>query len=249
VAPPVDTPTLTNVFNFRDLGGLPTADGRRVRTGVVFRADGLHRLDDADVEALAPVGLRTVVDLRTDVERREHGICPTGLGAAVLHHPVIAELWPAEGADEAHPVDYLVERYLEMTVDLGAAAIAAVLRLTGSGADQLPLAFHCSAGKDRTGVTAAVLLAALGVPDDEITEDYHRTAGAMASFVEWLRAAHPEAVDAMADQPAVFLSCPPEAMGSFLVELRRRHGSVEGYVRSIGLSDDEVDGLRRRLID
>ena len=86
---------------------------------MVYRADGLNRLDDADVAALSPIRLRTVVDLRTVAERDGYGVAPEALGATVHHLPVIDVLWPHEGADEAHPVDYLVDRYLEMTTGIG----------------------------------------------------------------------------------------------------------------------------------
>jgi protein-tyrosine phosphatase len=251
VAPLVDRPfvVLENSFNFRDVGDLPTADGRRVRTGMVFRADGLNRLDDADVARLAPIGLRTIVDLRTTPERDGYGVAPEALGATVHHLPVIEVLWPHDGADEAHPVDYLVARYLEMTTGVGATAISGVLRLLSQvDPDHCPAVFHCSAGKDRTGVVAAVLQSVLGVPDDVITEDYHRTAVAMERLVEWVRRMHPDAVDSMADQPAVFLACPPEAMSGFLSGVAERHGSVLDYVRSIGVTDDEIASLRARLV-
>jgi protein-tyrosine phosphatase len=251
VASLVDRPfvVLENSFNFRDVGGLPTVDGRHVRTGMVFRADGLNRLDDGDVAALAPIGLRTVVDLRTIPERDDYGVAPDGLGATVLHLPVIDVLWPHEGADEAHPVDYLVDRYLEMTTGVGATAIAGVLRLLGQAdPEHCPAVFHCSAGKDRTGVVAAMLLSVLGVHDDLIAQDYHHTAEAMERLLEWVRRMHPDAVDSMADQPAVFLSCPPEAMSGFLGCVAEQHGSVLDYVRSIGVTDDEIASLRARLV-
>jgi protein-tyrosine phosphatase len=251
VAPLVDRPfvVLENSFNFRDVGDLPTVDGRRVRTGMVFRADGLNRLDDADVAALAPIGLRTVVDLRTNPERDDHGVAPEALGATVYHLPVIEVLWPHDGADEAHPVDYLVDRYLEMTTGVGAFAISGVLRLLSQvDPEHCPAVFHCSAGKDRTGVVAAILLSVLGVHDDLIADDYHRTAAAMERLVEWVRRMHPDAVDSMADQPDVFLSCPTEAMSRFLGCISEQHGSTLGYVRSIGVTDDEIASLRARLV-
>ena len=240
---------LANVFNFRDLGGHRTRSGGVVRDGVVFRADGLNRLGEADVEALRPLNLRTVVDLRTTTERDDHGIAPEALGVDVVHLPVIAELWPHDGAHDAAPVDYLIERYLEMTEDVGAVAIASVLKLLARAEPEaVPLVFHCSAGKDRTGVTAAVILSVLDVDEATIAEDYHVTAGAMTDLVEWLHTNVPESIDAMADQPDVFLACPPEAMAGFLSTMVERHGSIVDYVRSIGVDAAEIDSLRSRLV-
>jgi protein-tyrosine phosphatase len=241
---------LTNVFNLRDLGGHPTRDGREVRTGLVFRADGLNRLDGDDIEVVRPLGLRTVIDLRTEMERTDHGVAPHDeLGATIVHLPVIDVLWPSEGADQTHPVDYLVARYLEMTEGVGATSLAGVVRLLAHAEPEaLPAVFHCSAGKDRTGVTAAVLLSLLDVPEDEIAIDYHHTADAMTDLVAWIRDKYGDGTDPMADQPGVFLACPPEAMIGFLDEMRRRHGTVVDYVRSIGVQEDEIASLRDRLL-
>jgi protein-tyrosine phosphatase len=197
-----------------------------------------------------PLGLRTVIDLRTHVERTDHGIAPHDeLGSAIVHLPVIDVLWSTEGADQAHPVDYLVTRYLEMTEGIGAVALAGVVRLLATtDPEACPAVFHCSAGKDRTGVTAAVLLSILGVPDDEIAVDYHHTADAMTDLVSWIRGQTVDDVDPMADQPQVFLTCPPEAMIGFLDTMADRHGTIVDYVRSIGVSDAEIRSLRARLV-
>jgi protein-tyrosine phosphatase len=242
--------SLSNVFNFRDIGGHPSAGGREVTTGSVFRADGLNRLDEGDIEIVSALELRTIIDLRTDVEREEHGVAPAdALSADLLHLPLIHELWPREGADLEHPVDYLVARYLEMTEDVGGRSIAQIVELAGEGdPDSCPLVFHCSAGKDRTGVTAAVLLALAGVDDETIAADYHLTAAAVDDFTVWIHEHHPEAADAMTEQPKVFMTCPPEAMFGFLAGVRERHGSVEGLVRDLGVSDSTVRQLRQRLI-
>jgi protein tyrosine/serine phosphatase len=112
----------------------------------------------------------------------------------------------------------------------------------------VPLVFHCSAGKDRTGVTAALILGLLGVPDDQIAADYAHTALAMDELIAWVRAQSPEAADSMTDQPKTFLSCPKEAMSGFLAELGQRFGSVEGYVETIGVPEATVATLRTRYL-
>jgi protein tyrosine/serine phosphatase len=108
--------------------------------------------------------------------------------------------------------------------------------------------FHCSAGKDRTGVLAAVLLSLLGVADVVIAEDYGLSAAAMEKLDEWQRA-QPEAGDAMVLQPKTFLACPPQAMLTFLAQLRERFGSVEGYVREVGVPASTVGRLRATLLE
>lgn len=175
------------MFNLRDLGGYASEDGGTVAWGQLFRADGLSRLDDADAALLAPMGFRTVVDLRTPGECETWGIAPTEkFGATMVHLPLISVLWDRTVADGDHDtVDYLIARYLEMAEE-GAGVLASVARLA-IGDGQAPLVFHCSAGKDRTGVTAALLLGLLGVDDATIAADYALTAPAMEALVEWVR--------------------------------------------------------------
>lgn len=233
------------VFNVRDLGGLPTLDGRYVRRGLVYRADGVHRLGGDDLEAVAALGLRTVLDLRTEGEL-EQGRFPTHLHPVDWHHlPVLRRVWsdddlvPGSGAAE-----FLRDRYLDM-LDQGGGSLARALELI---ADGYPALFHCSAGKDRTGVLAAVLLGLLGVDHDVIAHDYHLSAAAVEEFSRWLAAELPEAVDAMSSQPKEFLEAPVEAMQGFLAEVDARYGSVEGLVEALGVSAATVSALRDQLL-
>ena len=236
-------------FNVRDLGGLHTMAGETLRRGVAYRADGLHRLPTEEIERLAALGVRTVVDLRSTGEL-DVAASIAADGIVVLHLPVLRDVWSSEGlVDSASQVDavtFLVERYLEMLED-GADAIAAIFELLAQP-DARPLAFHCSAGKDRTGVIAALLLSLVGVPDDDIADDYTTSAVAMEKLVEWIRSQRPEAADAMAKQPAVFLSCPPEAMHVFLARLRERWGSVEAYLESVGVEAATRQSVRAAFL-
>ena len=232
------------VFNLRDLGGYPTTDGRTTRWATLFRGDGLHRLDAADCTAL---GLRTVLDLRTDHEVIERGRLEVD-GVDWHHLPVIRTTWDADWWTEGStPERFLADRYLTM-LDEGAPALADALR-TLARPESLPAAFHCAAGKDRTGVLAALVLALLGVDDDTIAGDYGLSRLGMDRLVEWIRATYPDRLDTMADQPAVFLDAPDAAMHLVLEELRVAHGSVEGYVESIGVDHDVVVALRRNLLE
>ena len=235
------------VFNVRDLGGLRTLDGRRVRSGMVFRADGVNRLDGDDLEIARALGLRTVADLRTlgEVERRgrfPHEHCPV-----TWHHlPVLQGMWSeqdlvaTEGA-----VAFLRDRYLDMLVE-GGATIVRALELV---ADEPPALFHCAAGKDRTGVVAAVILGLVGVGHEDIAHDYHLSAGAMAAFTDWLTLEFPEALDAMSSQPPEYLEAPADAMFGFLEEVDRRHGSMEGLAEHLGVEPDTVHRLRTNLLE
>jgi protein tyrosine/serine phosphatase len=239
---------LEHVFNLRDLGGYRAAGDRQVARALIFRADGLHRLSPSDIEVVSRLGIRTVVDLRTAGEREDSGIAPLDELDATGHHlPLIAELWPHfDEDDRLDPVAYLVERYHEMT-DEGAPVLARVLELLATDGTT-PLVFHCSAGKDRTGVTAALILGVLGVDDDTIAHDYSITADAMEDLTAWVRGLGPDAVTSMEDQPKVFLACPAEAMAVFLAETNERFGSLTGYARSIGVTDEVIAEIRRRYL-
>jgi protein-tyrosine phosphatase len=235
------------VFNVRDLGGLPTIGGQTVRRGLVFRADGVNRLDGDDLELARTLGLRTVIDLRTLGEVEGRGTFPHDRLPVAWHHlPVLQGIWSEQlVAPSTGAVDFLRDRYLEMLVE-GGASIARAVELV---ADEPPILFHCAAGKDRTGVVAAVVLGLLGVAPDVIADDYHLSAAAMESFVDWLTLEFPQALDAMTSQPPEYLEAPAEAMLAFLEEVDRRHGSVEGLARDLGVSGDVVTRLRATLLD
>lgn len=241
--------SLRQVFNFRDLGGLPTADGSTVQTGRIFRADGLYRLVAEDRDVLDPLGLRTVIDLRTDAEVERWGHAPTAATDAEIHHySVIKTTWDRDAVD--HAVDaatFLSGQYL-MMLDEGRHELSAVLRLIGNS-ERHGVVFHCAAGKDRTGVVAGLLLALAGVADADIAADYSATAPNVLRMQEWYRNEHPEMREVMAQQPPAFMKCPPEAMLTFLDGVRDRWGSVESLVGDhLGLDAHEIGGLRSALL-
>ena len=244
---------MERLFNVRDLGGYRTVDGSTTRWRTLYRADGIHHASEADVERLLGLGLRTVLDLRTHGELEERGRFATDHAdhaTLTYHHlPVLRETWDGwvDVAPDVDAVPFLAQRYEEM-LDDGAAALAGALEVLADD-EAYPAVFHCAAGKDRTGVLAAVVLGVLGVDDDTIATDYGLSKAAMDSLVEWMRANVPESLDAMTDQPAAFLDAPPRAMSQVLEVVTTRFGSMAGYVEAIGISSDVVDSLRRNLLD
>jgi protein-tyrosine phosphatase len=246
--PQLRTLALTGVYNFRDLGGYRAVDGRTVRWHTLFRADGLERLTSADVEALRPYGLRTVVDLRMPHELDERGRFPVGAYPVTFHHlSVMDRTWDREAAarDESPAADFLHARYSEMLLEAGPRYVDA-LRLLAA-AEALPAVFHCAAGKDRTGLLAMLVLGAIGVSHDDIVEDYALTATTMVEFRR--RASEsPEAAAALAATPQVFFAADPLAMSRVLADIEAAHGSVRAYVQAIGLDDGALASLEAALL-
>jgi protein-tyrosine phosphatase len=230
------------VFNFRDLGGYATADGRAVKWRTVFRADGVHRLSADD---LAPLGVRTVLDLRTHDELERGRFTHDSI--AHHHLPIIHTPWTEQSFDgEVDAVTFLADRYIDM-LDEGRESIARALHIM-SDESALPLVFHCAAGKDRTGVVAAILLSVLGVQDDDIADDYSLSRLGMGRFKEWIIETFPDWADSMTRQPDAFLDAPAEAMHLFLERMRHGFGSVDAYVRGLGVGDDTLDAVRENLL-
>jgi protein-tyrosine phosphatase len=253
VAPPVLLPerviALENVHNFRDLGGYETADGRRTRWRQVFRADALHRLSPNDLDEIRPFGLRTVIDLRTPEELDEHGRFPYEKHPLEFHHlPVIDRTWN----DDPRPLDesainFLVWAYTEM-VEMGAPRFGTALQIMARpGA--MPAVFHCAAGKDRTGLLAAFLLAGVGVGDDVIAEDYALTAPAMVRMMAWAQRSKPELAARMAETPSVYLAALPEAMRHILNRLRSEYGTIDGFLASIGAGRATMGAIAEQFVE
>jgi protein-tyrosine phosphatase len=261
---------LVNATNARDLGGLVTSDGRRVRSGLVFRADALHRLTDEDVEAVAKLGLACIVDLRSEREVEMVGpdrlpSPPPGRVVALpLANPqngafaAIAVILKGEVADLIDPhaaidADLLTREMLHVyrwlaTSEPGRAATTTTLRMM-TEPDGLPLLFHCTAGKDRTGWLAAVLLTILGADRDTIMADYLRTNELSRSGIEFIIGR----LDGKVHNPAAVLPM-IEARPEYLLEafavVEEQYGDMATYI-STGLDLDEstVDALRALLLD
>jgi protein-tyrosine phosphatase len=234
--------------NVRDLGGLRGADGRTVRTGLLYRTDALSKLHGAEAEDLArfaKLDLRTVIDLRYPFEIAEAGRVP---GAERLaYHNLSIEHRPydqsVDGAGLASE-RFFADKYAETLRD-GGVEIRAVLELVAA-ADSAPPAFHCRSGKDRTGIIAALLLDLLGVPEDDIVTDYALTGLARPRFIEVWRSRNPGAEPPLHSH---LWRAPAGAMRTFLAELAREYGSVAGYVASTGADADVLTAaLRERYL-
>jgi protein-tyrosine phosphatase len=248
---PRRTILLEGAHNVRDLGGYPLADGRTIAWRRLLRGDGLHGLTADDLVVLAPLGLRTVIDLRREDEIAERGTFPVErLPVDLVHVPIMDSTWMnleiPDFSDRPDPdVAFLMWAYDDMLAVGGPRFGEAIRHLTRPGA--LPAIFHCAAGKDRTGMLAALLLAALGVEDDIVVADYALTAVAMARMRRWYAANRPDVAEQMAEVPSMFLAARPEAMQQSLDQLRATHGSIRGYLATLGVDDTTLETLADTL--
>ena len=234
--------------NFRDLGGYRTADNRMVAWRTLFRADGLNKLTDTDLALMADLGLATVIDLRTLDEAEQRGSFPTErLDVTYVGLPLTDVLPATEELPEWKEAAYVATRYAAMVSEGGPVLTSAIDALaTGSA---LPAVMHCSAGKDRTGVLSALVLAFLGVPDESIIEDYALSAAAMERLLERLMAEYPEAADQVAKYAPAILHVVPETMEQFLASLLAEYGSYDDLADALGVAGDVVRLRATLLVD
>jgi protein-tyrosine phosphatase len=239
---------LDAVHNFRDLGGYPTVGGQTTKWRTLFRADGLYRLTTADAQAVIDLGVKTVIDLRTDNEVKTRGTFPVDKFPVAFHHLSIIDATWNEGETPVieDTVEFLVWAYREMIANAAQKFANAIEVIAAT--DVLPLVFHCAAGKDRTGVLAALILSILGVPDEIISADYGLTELGMKRLIKWAEVSQPELATAYANMPARFAAADPRAMAIILDDLNTKHGSVQNFVREIGVSDQTANTLRESLL-
>lgn len=227
-----------DLLNARDLGGYPTADGERTRWRSVLRADDLVQLTPAGVQAIADFGVETVVDLRwpEEVETSPHPV-PREL-KHVRYHQIsllarsVADWVPLQAGCTK-------EMWKCAVLDHTREELKAVLQVIAS-ASPGPVLFHCVAGKDRTGIVAALLLAIADVVPEAIAYDY-------AASTEQLRDAYLQRY--ASSDPAEIIEavrCPEQGVHNML-EYLARFGGVRGYLEDIGFASADVARLRARL--
>jgi protein-tyrosine phosphatase len=232
-------------FNFRDLGGYPTRDGRTLRWRTLFRSDALHNLTAADVAHMRDeLGVGVVIDLRSSVEIRDDGRGLLGDRREVrFHHVPLFDRQTVERAAEV-PIHTLADRYY-LLAEFAKTAIAEVV--TAIAESDAPAVYHCAAGKDRTGVISAVLLGVLDVPDEVIVADYAATQENLEAIIERLMGL--EGYKAMLTAlPPDTLHAEPETMIALLERIRSEYGSMPEYALAAGIAEESLARLRSRLI-
>ncbi|CAO5149496.1 protein-tyrosine phosphatase [Frankia sp. AiPs1] len=244
---------LTGCDNVRDLGGLPTAEGAHTRYGVLLRADSVQMLTQGDVSLLrATFGLRAVLDLRAKEEALREGRGPLAMEDVAYHHlSFLPGEWvmpddprfPAIVRD-LNPQDR-VEHYLDY-LRLAGSAVAEALRILAQPATG-PALFHCAAGKDRTGVLAAMVLSIAGVDRAAIIDDYTQT-NERIDRVNARLADRPSYHRQVNPNNSGQLSCLPEVMAGFLDGVDAGWGSPAGWARAAGLAESDLRALRTTLV-
>ena len=242
---------LKGALNFRDLGGYKSADGRTVKWGKIFRSDGLARLTRKDHAILKKMGLKLVIDFRRESEvKKSPDNLPEENSFDYLHLPVSGTDFDTVTAMERlkkGDTGWLTESFMRdgyiNNIDNYADAWGTVMKRL-SDSENLPLVFHCTAGKDRTGACAALILLILGVPEETVILDHGLSNFYLADFLETIYAYLKEfGVEREKIYP--YLTAPHDAIVALLDHIRNTYGSAENYlVTRADVSPEILDKLR-----
>lgn len=238
---------LKGAYNIRDLGGYPTGCGRSVAWRRFLRSDSLHRLAPGEAERLYEEGLRVVIDLRTQAEL-ESAPNPFAAypGVRFLNLPLFDDLSPEALSRRRAPEDHpLLSFYLSALRRRGEALRAIFTEI--AACEEGALLFNCTAGKDRTGIVALLLLGLAEVPHEEIVADYALTADLIPDLVsEFLALSAARGGDV--ESYARLLESPAATAAQVLEEIEASYGGVRGYLGHIGLPEAAVARLHARLL-
>lgn len=248
---------LDNAINFRDLGGLKTTDGRFVKWGAIFRSAELKELSDEDKQSFKDLHIKTIVDLRSDQEIEDApDDYPKNAGIKWVHNPL--------GVANPAAMDSLFDivRSADPESNFGAKFMAdANKNFPSSGQESVkatfdvllqnetPMVFHCTAGKDRTGYTSAMILSALGVDRETITEEYlasnyYRYSENESSLK---KAAQFYGIDHRILRQ--MMDVRKEYIGAAFDVIDNQYGGVENYLKTeIGLTDNDLQALRDQYL-
>jgi protein-tyrosine phosphatase len=231
--------------NVRHLAGYKTKKGADTAARDIVRSASLHKLTDAGIGSLYDHGIRVIVDLRSPLELERDVTPPTDKhGIRNVHAPVFQnDASPAGlGQDKFPGYAFVYQRFLEIGQPAYRTLFETVANTDGG------VLFHCAAGKDRTGVAAAILLDLAETDDDHIIADYRQTE-------ELLKPLWPEWLPRMAERgvteerAAELLGAPEDAIRTAVSTLRETYGGAEGYLRHLGLSEASISAVKARMVD
>jgi len=235
---------LEGATNFRDLGGYETGDGRFVRWGLLYRSAVLTKLTSSDMDYLRPLGIRVVCDFR---RKRETDAAPEiwdpDVEVAHVSLPMGDDDWqkwlnPQQNLEQLRTG--MMEVYWSMATTYAFEYSKVFTELVN---DSLPLLYHCSGGKDRTGLFSAFVLLTLGVPQKTVLQDYVLT----NNYIEKIRRANSNPI--VTPQPRSVQVADPEYLEHTLRAIDEKYESFDNYRRQVlKVSDDDTTKLRNRLL-
>ncbi len=247
------------VINFRDLGGYRTSQGATLRWGRLFRSGGLHYMTDADVAQARAMGIRSVLDLRRPDEVAYQQLGPF-MAPPTVHHalPLVPEYGSVQ-LDERHGKGISGDRYRGYMDFVGPDHpnyYVRALELLASE-ETYPAVFHCTAGKDRTGVIAALVLDVLGVDAETIAGDFALSNRSREGLIAQQRRDHGRRQDRgevgegapPPQPPAEWQPVPPDAIVVYMEHVRRDFGSARGYFEAQGVAAESFDRLASLLLE
>lgn len=229
-------------YNFREVSGYQTPDGS-IAAGRLYRSDALHRVDETGRERFASLGISTVIDLRDDSERRDAPSQLEGIDVELVANPILDP-----EAAPAHWGDVTLSRMYHHIVDERGAQLVQALR--GVSAASGAALVHCTAGKDRTGLTVAFALLTAGVDRDDVIADYAMTESNLAgSWVDDMLAQMKRfGVEATPAVVELVSASPAELMDQILSRVESEYGGAERYLDRLGFGASEQELLRKKLI-
>jgi protein-tyrosine phosphatase len=248
---------MEGAHNLRDLGGFVTADDRRVRWGRLYRSDHLAKISDRDLELLGDLGIRLVCDFRNaeeiegDPDRLPEGV--VSINPAIIVDgatPSIIEEAIVSGNEAGLDFSRILLDANEMLVREAAPQYRAFFRALEKP-DNLPMLFHCTAGKDRAGFGAALVLLALGVPMDRVMDDYLATATYTADHVDGtVRLIRLVSLFRIEESEIrSLLGVRREFLQAAFDAIDEDYGTVDAYLREgLGVTDEAREELKTRLL-
>lgn len=249
---------LEGVVNMRDVGGLPTSDGRRTRYRRLLRSDNLQDLTQADIDHLVDdLGVTDIVDLRSNLELHHTGPGPLRATELAHHHHSFhrddrGDLSPEEAlalrwshVRREHDDDFWASHYLGYLHDRPDSVSAALEVVAGSDGATV---VHCAAGKDRTGTVVALALGVAGVPDELVVADYAATSQRIEQIMSRLLDQMPYS-ESLRGRQLHELEPQARSMERLLEVLAERHGGAAGWLHDHGWTAEQIEELRQSLVE
>lgn len=248
---------LSGAKNLRDLGGYTTVDGRKVRSGVLYRSDALHKLTSRDLQTLKSLRIGLVVDFRAEHEvEREPDKLPDGARLLNLHmEDSSTKVWHearnemTKNMKTMDPAEFMIKTNVELATKFTPAYRKFFNELVN--ANGRPVLFHCAAGKDRTGFAAAVILRVLGVPHQVVMQDYLLTNKYLLSAYKWeIFLARLLKGKKFAEGITGFMRADERYLSAAFNRLEQDHGSFENYIwNGLGLSESKIATLKKYYLE